>query len=201
MRTAISIGCGAALAILLAWSPPAAACFAGATPHELDPQEQQLDSSAPGAVEVLAVDIHRGQGPDCSGLGQQSSLSTDDTGTLAITIAPPADDRTPVESMGYRIEQQAGEAPAGLLPEVDIRAADGDRILLHWNDGSRDDQEPLDFSLGIRAVDLGGNLGDRTDAVEVRHPGSSGCATASSTPLWALLFGLALLRRRPPPRA
>lgn len=197
MRTAIGIGCGVALGIMLAWSPPAAACFAGVTPHELDPQEQQVDSTAPGAVEVLAVDIHRGQGPDCSGLGQQSANSTDDTGTLAISIAPPADDRTPVESMGYRIELLAGEAPAGLLPDIDIRATDGDRILLHWVDGRHDDQEPLDFSLGIRAVDLGGNLGPRSDAIEARHPGSAGCATAGSTPLWALLFGLALLRRRP----
>jgi hypothetical protein len=189
------------LAGVLAWSPPAAACFAAATPHELDPQEQQLDSSAPGAVEVLAVDIHRGQGPDCSGLGQQSSLSTDDTGTLAIRIAPPADDRTPAESMGYRIELLSGEAPAGLLPDVDIRAFEADRILLHWVDGRRDDQEPLDFSLSIRAIDLGGNLGPRSDAVEARHPGSSGCATAGSAPLWALLIGLALLRRRRPSRA
>ncbi|HOX47395.1 MAG TPA: hypothetical protein PK668_27625 [Myxococcota bacterium] len=185
-------------AFILALGGPARAAVMGPIPHELDPVEQQLDHTPPGPVQVLSVEVHRGEDPDQSGCGWDWTEDAE-LGSVVLRIAPPEDDRTPPERMGYRIERVGGTVPAGLLPDFDVRGL-GDVIYLHWEDGGTDEQEPLDFDLTIRAVDLGGNVGPSVGARNVTDPGTGGCATTSPSlaGLLALLAGLLALRRRNP---
>lgn len=166
------------------------------TPHELDPTEQELDHNPPGAVDVLEVRVHRGQGSERVGCAGWAWIEDQGVGHVSIRVAPPADDRTPAESLGYRVELVSGQAPEGLLPGFDIRAyvgADGVWLFLDWSDGETDEQEPLDFELRLRAVDLGGNLGEAAQPIVVNDPGSGGgCATGASS-LTGLAGFLALL--------
>jgi len=175
---------------------PAAAAVAGPTPHELDPVEQQLDHTPPGPVRVLAVEIHRGRDSEEEAGCGWNWIEDAELGTLVLRLAPPEDDRTPPERMGYRIERVGGAVPPGLLPGFDVRGL-GDVIYLHWLDGDTDDQEVLDFTLAIRAVDLAGNAG-LSVGVPVSDPGLGGCATVapSAAGLLALALGLLALRRR-----
>jgi hypothetical protein len=69
------------------------------------------------------------------------------------------DDATAVERMGYRFTLVAGALPAGFtLPTgtVVVLISSG-MMWLHWDDGATDDQESLDFTLQIVAVDAAGN--------------------------------------------
>jgi hypothetical protein len=164
---------------LLMFPQSADACFAGPEQHTLDPEEQELDSTPPGRAEVMLIDITRGRGPKFTGRGWSGS-SIDDIGILDFEFTPSSDDRTSPDMMGYRIEHIDGELPEGLIPDYDVRARDG-VLYLYWIDGNTDSQESLDFTLSFRAIDLGGNMGDPSEPVEIKHPGSQGgCATTGS---------------------
>lgn len=189
----------AAICLLTLQATPSRACLAPLQPHELDPAEQQVDTTPPGPIEVLDVEVHRGRGPSCEGIGGWSATSIDGTGTIAITINPPIDDRTPLEQMGYRVTLLEGELENDMFPEYDFRIRD-EAIYLNWSDGDTDDQEPIDLTIEIQAVDLAGNLGARSDPITIRHPGSGGCATAAHNTVeaWMCLLAVSLvyLRRR-----
>jgi hypothetical protein len=185
-------------AFLLALSaPPASACSIADYRHVLDETEQELDSTPPGVVEVLDVEVHRGRGPDCEGLGGYSATSCDDIGWISITVVPPADDRTPADEMGYRLSIVEGDLAGIICRDLDVRAQDG-VLHLHWIDGDTDDQEPVDFQVVLQAIDLGGNLGPASAPVDVRHPGSGGCRTAvhNSVEAWLCLLAIALAALR-----
>ena len=155
------------IAALQLTASPAEACCFGPLRHVLEPGEQLEDSEPPGTVEVIKVKVKRGRAP--------VRTSLDDLGSIGLIISPPADDRTPVDKMGYRLKHLKGEMPAGLLPDYDVRPSENE-IYLCWVDGASNDQEPLDFLISVSAVDLGGNLGLPT-SVHVTHPGSTGCGT------------------------
>ena len=119
-----------------------------------------------------------------------------------------SDDQTAVENLGYQIEVATGRLPDGLvLPTGAVRTLGGN-LFLGWIDGASDDQEPLSFSLTIRAVDLAGNVGPPV-TVTVADPGSgSGCVVAARplpstwpTTTLAILFAAYLWRRRRAVRA
>ncbi len=185
------------LAVGTLYVKPADACsVVGLDRHELDAEEQENDSIPPGRVTIASAEVlGRGKGPDCAGLGY-SQTSCDDLGTIEMEITPASDDRTPTEKMGYRIEVVDGEPPVGLIPDYDVRAQGGGVLWLHWIDEAKDDQEPLDFTITIRAVDLGGNLGQISEPIEIRHPGSGGCSSAGGIPseMLVLLLFLAAWR-------
>lgn len=189
----------AALCLLTLQASPSQACWAAPVPHELDETEQALDTTPPGAVEILEVDVSRGRGPDCSGTGGYSETSLDDLGSIMITLKPPADDRTPEEQMGYRVTILEGELANDMIPDYDFRI-NGEVMYLNWSDGDTDDQEPIDLTIEIQAIDLAGNLGTRSDPITIQHPGSGGCSTAAHNTLEAwmclLAVSLAVLRRK-----
>ena len=153
----------------------------------------------PGAVEAQEVEVSRGRGLGCNGINSWEGSSLDDAGMIVISITPPSDDRTPAELIGYRVIHLEGDLQGELSPDYDFRI-EGEAIYLHWIDGRTDDQEPIDLTIAIQAIDLAGNLGARSDPVTIRHPGSGGCATAAHNTLeaWMCLLAVSLvyLRRR-----
>lgn len=194
-----------ALAVMLACfiglTPrPSRACdYAPLAPHQTDPTEAALDTKPPSAITKTSFTLQRGHGPE-GGCLSESSDSCADIGTLTLHFEPASDDRTDAANMGYRIEVVAGHAPSDpTWPSSAVRAFDGSSLYLHWVDGEDDEQEALDFTLSISAVDRAGNQGPATQ-VRVRHAGSSeGCrVTGSSVNLawWLLAFALASARAR-----
>ncbi len=166
-------------------------------PHQLDEEEILLDDEAPAAVADLAPSLYR---------GQLLNTSCDDISTLSLDFLPAVDDRTPAAELGYRLVLLDGELPEGMsLPDGAIRAETG-HISVAWLDGLAEEQELIDFSLGLIAVDLAGNESELA-TVDVFDAGSglaqdeapAGCSTLSAAPARAAvlaLLALALTSRR-----
>lgn len=178
----------------------AEACDYGTmAPHETDPAEVAVDSTPPSAIAKPSFTVKRGHGPEGS-CGSQSSDSCADIGSISVHFAPATDDRTAAATMGYRVEVVDGVAPADpTWPSAAVRAHDGNTLYFHWSDGEDDEQEPIDFTLAISAVDRAGNQGPPTE-VRIRHGGSEeGCrVTGSGVNLswWLLAGALWAVRRR-----
>jgi MYXO-CTERM domain-containing protein len=107
--------------------------------------------------------------------------------------------------LGYRIALESGSSPLHLEDEAVLAYIEGDEaiIWLHWSDGDSDEQEPLRFTLTLRAVDSDGNLGPQSEPIAIQHAGKDeGCSLrsgrAGSSHLATLLALAALLglRRR-----
>jgi hypothetical protein len=178
--------CGTLVALVL-WAGEAGACSIGYYEHILDSEEQELDSTPPGPVEILSTKVHRGRGPDCDGPWAYSESSCDGIGYISIEIVLPVDDRTPVDKMGYHIEYLEGGSSIDIYePDRDRRAVD-ELLWVHWSDGNTDDHEPIDITITISAVDLGGNVGPASEEIHILHPGSAGC-NAAGVP--SIEFGL-----------
>jgi hypothetical protein len=146
----------AAGALPLCAPAPARACsIAAPITHVVDPAMQATDQMAPTLMSIPTPTIGRGFAPGgCSG----SSSSCDDIGVIQIQVKA-TDDMTPAERIGFRITLAGGTLPAGLtLPADAIDLTPGYPIVgLFWTDGATNDQDPLDFTLSIVAVDLAGN--------------------------------------------
>jgi MYXO-CTERM domain-containing protein len=196
-----------------AWSAsllsPARACSPPfLTTHELDPAEEAADTTPPDAPALGELQIARQPAlPACNDSG-----ACDGTGLIILDVTAPADDRTAAASMGYVVEL-VGEVPNVFPPDEPVRVDEQGEISFYFND--RD--QPLDFTLSVRAMDLAGNLGEAA-TIEVSHPGGTGCiddgrpqppddreaggcsATGASSPLALgaviLALGLAVRRRR-----
>lgn len=194
MRVALVVG-----AWLVLLSRDAAACsYAGNAEHTLDPSEQAVDTAPPAAVGEPTYSVRRGRGPERSGCSESGS-SCDDIGGISVHLGEVSDDRTLPGEMGFWIELVSGSPPSGInLPSTLVRADSSRSLHFNWSDGADDDQEAIDFTLRIRAVDRAGNEGPPSE-LRIRDDGSSeGCALAASSGLdliWILL-ALALLRSR-----
>jgi hypothetical protein len=181
MRRAPGLFVAAASALPLFAPAPARACSVAApTTHVVDPAMQATDQMPPTLSPIPAPVIGRGFAPGgCSG----SSSSCDDIGV--IQIEPKAtDDMTPAEKIGFRITLAAGTLPSGLtLPADAIDLPPGFPFVgLTWVDGATNDQDPLDFTLSIVAVDLAGNESAPQTVVVHDDGGGSGgssCQLAS----------------------
>lgn len=165
-------------ALLLAAPRPAGACSPMRNaPFETDPEEQVVDTTPPAAPEVALTHLGRGSVPDCDNGCGMCSNACNALGSIMITIIEAEDDRTPFEQMGFRLELLDGEWPEEMyLEDYDIRI-EQESIYLHWNDGAKDDQESIDFTLGIRSLDLAGNASAQAAELRITHPGRSGCST------------------------
>jgi hypothetical protein len=190
----------------------AAACSAPyLPPFEPDPSlvDDVLPTVIGGAVEVT---IKRGEGPDCDADGICEISSCDDVGVITLMFATATDDQTEPEQLAFVIEVVEGE-PVG-VPEGTFRTGETGLIRFFWGDGSTDEQEPIGFTIVIRAVDEAGNIGPASDLIEISHPGvvaepepeqdldaesSQGCRMGGAGfGAWLLLPLWGLLRRRGP---
>lgn len=145
--------------------------------------------------------ISRGVGPQRAGCsGGSSSSSCDDLGSFAIAVA--GHDDLPGE-VGFLFELASGSLPSGLtLRPGPVRARNG-AVSFVFLDGAEDDQESLDLTLRVFAIDASGNRSEPR-VVAVSHPGSGGgcgqiapARVSSIAPGCAALLLVALrLRRR-----
>jgi uncharacterized protein (TIGR03382 family) len=72
-------------------------------------------------------------------------------------------------------------------------------LYIYWYDEPPYKKKSFDFDVVVRAMDLGGNLGEASEPIRVKYDADGGCSTGGSGDLllvW-LLLGLALLRRSP----
>jgi hypothetical protein len=176
--------------------------IAGPSPLVIDPAEQAVDVTPPGQVAVMAPQLKRGVGPSSSGCGERTATSCDDLGTLTLHVVPPADDRTAPEQIGYRIRVIAGTPPSGLtFPDQAVVPYAG-RLDFVWIDGATDDQEPIDFTIEIVAVDRAGNQGQPSAPVRIVDDRDGGCRVARGSDAQSFvlvlvaLFGLRWAKRR-----
>jgi hypothetical protein len=163
---------GAAL-LCLAGSSVAEPCSVVIVKHEPDAAERQTDRQPPAQVTGNVVRVLR---------GTRAGTSCDNTGLIVIEITGAKDDRTPREKIGYRITHVAGTLPYGVsLPSyvflLPVAAGDVSRevfrvtLPLPWGDRATGDQESIDFTLAVVAVDLAGNESAPSSPIRVRHPG------------------------------
>lgn len=178
---------------------PARACSFRFLEHFVDNDEVAVDTTPPAAPVITEVLFHRRPDRSSQNGCNQSASSCDGTGTIGISIDMVADDRTAEADMGYVIEIAGGELPEQMaLPEEAVRA-DESGILWLWF-GDRD--QAIDFTVTVRARDLGGNVGEPTtvNVIDGAQDGGSGCsAGASGGPATLAVVMLALaasLRRR-----
>lgn len=137
--------------------------------HELDAVEQKIDKQPPVQVEARIVSVVRGRAPGGS--------SCDDIGVIVIELVRVDDDRTPREKLGYRITHvegtllDAGMLRSGVVFRVATVPGKPLQFTLPWIDGATDNQEPIDFTLAVTAVDLAGNESVPSSPIRVSHPG------------------------------
>ena len=185
------------MTVLLALSlaNPAAACSLAAPPT-LPIDASRSDGQGPAAPAVEVASIKRGVGPTRV-LGGMQVTSCDDIGWIELRFDP-AGDASADGGLGFvfDVAEGAGEGvPEGLTlwqePVV------GGSTTLSWIDGATDDQEPLDFTLLVTAVDAGGDEGETVEVHVLDGGGTAGCShTPGSAGGLALLVGGLLFRRR-----
>ncbi len=192
--TAVAIIAAAGLVSMT--SSGAAACsLAAPEPHTLDTAEQAVDTTPPDAPSLLELRVVRGQGPQSAGCGGSSATSCDDIGQIGLNLLA-VDDRTDTARIGYRITLAGGSLPSGLLlPDEAVRSnsANGEWIWLHWIDGATDDQERIDFSLTVIAVDLAGNESAPAASIDIVDAGGFLNRAAHGDPFLPVAFLMALL--------
>ena len=193
----------------------------GATPARacslLPPQVLVVDSLVKGdedppATPILReLTVARGRGAVRTEAGLWMSSSCDDIGSIAMTLERPEGDPDGDDDVGYALVQLDGTLPRDLaLPPQPILGPD---LVLHWIDGSTDEQESFGFTVAVTPVDVAGNEGAALEVL-VAHDGGtetsaadrsqgSGCATGYGVPsvlAWAVMAATLVPRRRSDPR-
>lgn len=191
-----------ALAAAIAAPHRAQACsFGGFANAMIDPALRVTDQQPPALPPPGPLKITRGTGAQPSGCGSVST-SCDDVGSVQVTVAA-TDDQTPPARLGYRVRSAGGTLPAEFsMPAQPVEALAG-VLFFFWIDGGTDDQEAVDFSLEITAVDGAGNE-SAPQTVRVQHGGSGGgCGLTARRagrslplPFAVALIALAARRRR-----
>ena len=189
----------AGLAGAAATPTPARACsFAGPTPYVVDPSMQATDQVAPTLPPLSVARLQRGKATEGCSVN-----SCDGMGTLAIAGVA-TDDVSPATGIGYRFSVVAGALPPGFsLPAGPTQITiSSDQIWLNWDDGRTSDQESIDFTLQLVAIDRAGNE-SAPQTVRVTDD-TGGCAVAGQrAPYRGLAFAMVaalLLAARGPRR-
>jgi hypothetical protein len=196
--------CAAASAAVLV-AGPAWACKAVNQPHMIDASTEGIDGTAPTLPPISSVTVTRGKGPQGDGCGGSVVNSCDGRGVIVVG-GEATDDMTPPDRIGYLFTIVAGAAPVGFtLPSGAIEPASDGTVSLFWDDQATDDQEPINVTFQVVAIDLAGNQSaPQTFAIQEGTPGKgcrvgpAGGAYRPARPLVAL--GVAILvaaARRP----
>lgn len=166
---------------------PALACsLLGPQVHTLD--EASDDVTPPETPRLLELSVSRGGGGPP---GTWSSCS--DIGAVGLALAAD-DDVSPAEAIGFRLTLAGGVLPFE-LPADPVRPQGQGWLTLNWIDEATREQEPIDATLSIEAVDEAGNVSAEALTVQVVDPGRRGCQVAPGGGGLGLL-GLLARRRR-----
>jgi len=167
-------------------------------------------TAPPSAPAHLSTEIRRGVGPETEGCtGEASASSCDGVGRITLRVSPSTDDRTPAEQIGYRMIVVDGTPPEGAgLGDEPVLLLHDSYLFLGWSDDAEDEQESVDFTVVLIAVDAAGNESAPSDEIHIRHGGRDpGCAVDGGgrrTPTAAVIalasLGLLVARRRSSPR-
>jgi hypothetical protein len=93
--------------------------------------------------------------------------SCGDTGTVRIDLTA-ADDMTPPEQLGYRLELVSGAVPASISGAIGINLAGDGPLILH---PSFEEVSALDVTLRAIAIDRAGNESPPSEAFTLRFDG------------------------------
>lgn len=148
--------------------PPLQACSIVLTRHAVD--ESIEDDQAPVLRELRLGNLTRGRAPRSAG-GNFVISSCDDIGMMRIHVR--AEDRgAGAANVGWEVRVHGESAPEFFNLETPLLASE-QTVTLYWSDGASDDQEPLDFSVSVRAIDGAGNSSGWSEPLHVVHPPSS----------------------------
>jgi hypothetical protein len=125
------------------------------------------DTSAPEAPVLVEVAAFRRNGMTCT-LASCVANSCGNTGTVRIALAPAADERTPVDELGYRLVLVSGVLPASMQELIGVDLAGGRPVFLR---PSFDEVPSLDVMLAAVAVDAAGNESAPSEPFAVRFDG------------------------------
>jgi hypothetical protein len=174
-----------ALSFLLCATPALACSVLGPQPHAVI--EASDDSTPPATPQLQAMTIDRGKGPR-GGM----STSCDDIGFLTFDLVT-EDDTSASDAIGYQLTLVSGELPFELPTEA-VRPQSLTNLTFTWIDGATREQEPMDATAEISAIDEAGNVSAPLTVV-IDDPGHGGCASLPHAGVWALLGVLAVRRR------
>jgi hypothetical protein len=149
--------------------------------YHFNPAAVATDKTIPSTPRAAVYSIHRGTGPTRVGEGELISTSLDQYGAVRLIVRC-HDDRSPVDSLGFRVFFVGGALPTGcslptrvLLPSAVIpRDSTGLAACLigfSWDDGAVDAQGPFAFDVVVTTVDKGGNDSDPSEPVRVADAG------------------------------
>jgi hypothetical protein len=144
------------------------------TPEYLQIDSSALDKVPPEPPAVEEVRLNRSYGPRSDGCSQSSS-SCDGSGSLGIQIAPGRDDRTAPNDLGYLVRVRDGGLPGGATPYDQPVLLLSGGLYVFFPDAGPDEQEPIDVTFEVIAVDRAGNESAPTVA-RATSPGDEGCA-------------------------
>jgi hypothetical protein len=157
---------------------PAAAC---STPGPDFQVTETGGGEAPDQPRDIHYSIKRGQAPQNKGCSVESS-SCDDIGSIELEFPTPGDADSTADEIGYEVTVVAGTLPDGAalsnLPRAGFRdsgQASPTRVWLHWADGASDEQESLDLTVTITAVDRDGNRSPASEPVRISDAAGEGC--------------------------
>ena len=169
------------LALCAVGAAPALACTILYGTYRPSLWHRLTDFRPPTAPRVLAgpVGLRRGTAGVVGENGVVYQTSCDDLGFFQVWVAPSQDNRTRSAELGYAIEVVRGTMPERgdwdriIAAPLDPRKAMLDTLTLpfSWIDGADAQQEPLDVSFVLRAVDRAGRRSAPSDTLTVVDPG------------------------------
>ena len=140
--------------------------------HRVEVELGSTDTSPPETPVLVEVQAFRRNGMTCT-LTSCVANSCGNTGTVRIALAPAADDRTPVDELGYRLVLVSGLLPESMQELIGVNLA-GDRpVLLR---PTFEEVPSLDVRLAAVAIDAAGNESAPSEPFAVRF---GGCTLAA----------------------
>jgi len=148
---------------------------ATARPPARDQAALHLDHKAPSPPVATVRHIWRGFGMWSTGGDGWIDASNSSSGGASLDIQGAVDDRTPVDSLRYRIRYVGGDLPYGMILDCNTAAPmlwTRPRLFdIRWSDGKTWTQEPFSFRVSLTAVDLVGNESKPSKPIVIEEDG------------------------------